>query len=325
MFSKGQRAGEDLRLWIVRFRRLLENARRLMDLAHDGREKAGGDYIFDRQYVVALVEEAVDQAGQLVFNAHVLSPEGSDVLYRLYDDCRRLAQELLSSPAGHKDGVEDLQAAEDIQQTPEFRLLAAVNRWLDGPGDPGEPSLPDLLSRTFDHVFRGLDTARNLHVVTHPFTVGGPRSQNRIELVDLDGPSSRTGDAPGSIQNLHCKPLELMILGARQEDPDDGSPATGTPQAWLAAIRGDQLSLFSLGSEPAVHSEAALTGHAAADFVFLITREGAGLQDRMPPGWTGRKTDQSRLFWSYDVPSRDLEDKLIHLGRTLFCGTLTSP
>jgi len=321
MFSKRQQAVEDLRLWIVRFRRLLENARRLMDLARDGAEKSGGDYIFDRQYVVALVEEAVDQAGQLVFNAHVLAPEGSDALYAAYDDCRWLAQALLSTPAGREDVATDLQEAEDFQRTPEFRLLAAVNRWLDGSGTAGEPSLPDLLSGSFDHVARGFADVRIRRLDTHPFTVGGPCPEGRLELIDLEGRPGRTGEAPGSVQDLHCKPLELMILGARQEEPGAGSRAASTPRSWLAAIRGDQLSLFSLGDVPLVHAEAALTGHPDADFAFLVTQEGAGLEERMPPDWTGRQTDRSRLFWSYDVPSRDLEDRMIRLGRTLFCGT----
>jgi hypothetical protein len=319
MFSKSQQALEDLRLWIVRFRRLLENARGLMDLARDGAEKSGGDYIFDRQYVLALVEEAVEQAGQLVFNAHVLAPEGSDALYAVYDDIRRGAQALLSTPPDREDHAADLQEAEDIQRTPEFRLLAAVNRWLSGSGAADEPSLPDLLSRTFDHVTSGLDASRTRRLATHPFTVGGTCPEGRLELVDLDERQGWAGETPVSIQDLRCKPLELMILGARQEGPDAGSRAAGAPRRWLAAIRGDQLSLFSLGDLPPVHSEAALTGHADADFAFLVTQEGAGFAERMPPGWTGRRTDSSHLFWSYDVPSRDLEDRLIRLGRTLFC------
>ena len=319
MFSKRQQAIEDLRLWIVRFRRLLENARRLMDLARDGAEKSGGDYIFDRQYVVTLVEEAVDQAGQLIFNAHVLAPEGSDALYAAYDDMRRRAQALLSTPSNREDDSADLQGAEDIQRTPEFRLLAAVNGWLDGSGAAGEPSLPDLLGMSFDHVARGFSAARSLRLATRSFSVGGGCPEGRLELVDLEQRPDWSEQAPVSVRDLHCKPLELMILGARQEGPDAGPRAAGASRRWLAAIRGDQLSLFSLGDMPLVHSEAALTGRSDADFAFLVTQEGAGLEERMPPGWAGRRTDRSHLFWSYDVPSRDLEDRLIRLGRTLFC------
>ena len=57
--SMRRAAVRELRIRSVRFRKLLENTRGIIDLFDDGREKLEGEFIYDRQYVVSLVDKVI--------------------------------------------------------------------------------------------------------------------------------------------------------------------------------------------------------------------------------------------------------------------------
>ena len=63
---------ERWRLHVARLGSFLANARAIRDLCDDARAKYEGDYVFDRQYVVSVVDRVLEHLEALLFDARVL-------------------------------------------------------------------------------------------------------------------------------------------------------------------------------------------------------------------------------------------------------------
>lgn len=121
----------------IRLGQFIEDAKKLLALFDDGREKALGEYIFDRHYVVTLIERVVEGLGMMVYDASVLVPEYGEEFYRVYDRQTLTAKTLLdpsllaagSSLRGSLS-LENSDAAE-----PEYQLLFLALEWFNGEAD----------------------------------------------------------------------------------------------------------------------------------------------------------------------------------------------
>lgn len=319
MFSSRQSAREDLLLGVVRFRSLLENARGLMDLIQDGKEKSGGDYILDRQYIVSLIDGAVERIGKLVFDARVLRPQESDRLYAAFDDCKATARRLSSSAMRREDDARrSAERSGDWAESMESGLLLDAVRWMEGPTTSEELAPMELLDKVLDHAVCGLEPVvcgvaadRSMDVVT-------PHTRDRLDLVDLEGLEDWGEGKDAPITPLRNAPLRLMLAGAEEEEPQGASSDDRASRSWLAAIGDHELSLFSMVAGSRIAVEASFSGEPSDDFVFVSAKGVDDIRSLAAPGLTSRETDLGHHLWWCDLPPRDLEKHLIRLGAMLW-------
>jgi phosphohistidine swiveling domain-containing protein len=101
LFSRraGRWTGDDalLRLRTTRFRQLLASQGALLSLIEDSADKQGGGFVFDRQYVIALAEQAAELADAVAFDLNVLTSQRN---LAFYDQAERLRAELRVMIAG---------------------------------------------------------------------------------------------------------------------------------------------------------------------------------------------------------------------------------
>lgn len=86
--SKKKNVNRLLNLRSTRFRQLVRNYGRILDLIGDAAEKQAGDYILDGQYTVSLSEVVIDLAEAIIFDLNVLTGERYDSFYDLLDRFR---------------------------------------------------------------------------------------------------------------------------------------------------------------------------------------------------------------------------------------------
>lgn len=118
----------------IRLGQFIEDAKKLLALFDDGREKALGEYIFDRHYVVTLIERVVEGLGMMVYDASVLVPEYGKEFYRIYDRQTLTAKTLLapSFPAAGLSSLELLPSEHSDLTDPEYQLLFLALEWFNG-------------------------------------------------------------------------------------------------------------------------------------------------------------------------------------------------
>jgi len=303
-----------LRLQVLRFRKLLEHGRGLIDLFEDGSEKRGGEYIFDLGYVDGLIDSVLERAGRLAFDACVLNPDGGVSLLQRLDHHRRYARERLVERRGEYDpGSDDVpyEGGEEL----EFRALTAVTDWLEGPGSDGRPSMMEFIRQGFEQAIAGIERT------TYPdsgMRVGHWRfagMQHDLTLLEDNPVPAGTEVEEMRPSDLGCRPLSLLL-----QEPGEAPTATETErsQSWFAAVGPQTLSLRSREDGAPLLLEASLGGHADSDFLFVCFPPAAGLEELLGPGFRIEPISCGRLAWSYDVPSQTLEGTLARLGRRLF-------
>jgi pyruvate,water dikinase len=91
-----------VRLRSTRFRHLLANYGRILDLLADAAEKQGGGYVFDQRYVVSLSETLFDLTESVVFDLNIMTDMRNAAFYDVLERLRTEAQELISSAAAER-------------------------------------------------------------------------------------------------------------------------------------------------------------------------------------------------------------------------------
>ncbi len=106
LFGKRTESGNPestlLRLRTARFRQLLANQGALLALIEDSAEKQGGGFVFDKQYVIALAEQASELADAVAFDLNVLTSQRH---LAFYDEAERLRARLRGLLSGRLEGV----------------------------------------------------------------------------------------------------------------------------------------------------------------------------------------------------------------------------
>ena len=85
------------RLLFVRFRNLLDNNTRILQILADAAEKESGEYVFDRHYVAAIVDQLFDLGDRVVYDLNSIADQRYAALYLLVD---RLRADALGDVAG---------------------------------------------------------------------------------------------------------------------------------------------------------------------------------------------------------------------------------
>ncbi|MBN1608367.1 MAG: hypothetical protein JW940_17180 [Polyangiaceae bacterium] len=96
LFGVGQHARVPFKLVFARFRQLIDNNTRVLQLFTDAAEKQGGEYVFDRTYVVSVVDELFGLADKIVYDLNSIADQKHANLYALVDQLRAEAQGDLS-------------------------------------------------------------------------------------------------------------------------------------------------------------------------------------------------------------------------------------
>ncbi len=299
-------------LKVVRLRRLLEHTRRLMDLVDDGHEKHDGEYIFDRQYIVALVDGVMDELGRVLYHGAVMRPDRVGRCYALHDALRAGARTLISAgtePAADQDATGD----DSVLNSPEFRLLAKALAWMETPPDSRGMSPLDLMFDVVDASIASLRDTPLDGVATGTWHVVKSGVRHRLVRVDLETLGLPDATEAGTPAGAGCAPLRLLLLGA-----ESGGPAATTAAEcssdWTVATSGNQVSLFGDARGGAVHVEAALTGHPPSDFLLV---HASSRELEMPAAMKRRSTPNGVVHWLYDVDRAQLDAVVRDVGHIL--------
>ncbi|MDO9263930.1 MAG: hypothetical protein Q7U02_08180 [Desulfosalsimonadaceae bacterium] len=305
------------KLMTARFRKLLENARAIMNLVEDGREKLREEYIFDRHYVTSLVDQVIERAGMLVFDAVVIAPEGGEGLFRLHDRLKTVARERFIKDEGaffdNSEGV----SSPPLPEEPELRMLSIVLTWIAGPTPDGQPVMMDLIRCVFDHVIPAIQNSHDPAAVKNMLEWPCGDVNNRMAVIELEAEPGREG--PLSLQDIECRPLGLLLTGIEGKEREKYEQKQGIIRKWIACTGREQLSLHGSGEGNGILVEATLSGHVDSDFIFLFAEFPTKLTSILPDGFRVEKTGLGELAWSYDVPGRNMENSLARLGARLLC------
>jgi len=299
----------------IRFKKFLENARALLDFFEDGREKALGEYIFDRHYVVSLIDSIVERLGMMVYDACVLVPKSGEELYATYDKHKLTAGNLIGAGNSvQRTGMSESVSSETSGSVdPEYQLLSDVLRWFNGKDAPEDATVMDFMKQTFFYVIQGLeaiDIMKNRALFENSDVKA---TDMDIYLVDLWKDALALPEEKRSINDFNSIPLKHLLMDAKV-----GPKSKQNSTAWVAAVSEYQLSLNTLKSDFQFRLETLASGYEQSDFIFIFADKFAILDNILPAGFHIESTDYGQFAWNLDVSAKTIEDSLMIIGRNLF-------
>ena len=287
-------------LQTIRFKKLLENARGVLDLFADGREKLQGEYIFDRHYVVSLIDSVLDRLKMMVYDAAVLVPGQGEVLFAAYDVHKQTARKLILPGRAATAGPD--------YEDPEYQLLAEALHWFNGTAMPEDQTVMGFIKQTFYYVTTGLPA---------PDALPWDRLSEKIDLltaaqglyvVDLWKDAQSLPVHKRTLTDFNHTPLRHLLMGA-------SLPAE---PVWIAAVSEYQMSLQSIKQDFGFRLETLASGYEPSDFIFIFTDNATLLDKILPPGFQIESTNFGQFAWSLDLSAKTIEDTLMNIGRKLF-------
>ncbi len=311
-------ARTDLHLEFLRFRKFLDNMRAIINNIEDGKEKLQEEYIFDGHYVRSLLDGVLENAAMMAFNASVLAPPAGREIYRRLDDYRKFArEEFLKSPDVRMEKFPLSSAFRDM--APETLLLSAVLNWLTGPLDGDQPAVMDFIRYISDTVIG--NCRKNDLVQKMGPSVGKVKlsDESFLRTVDINASCSASNQGVVSPGDVSCRPFGMMISGLQERNvPVESSERKSEIDRWMI-FDEEEISLRLCCNNRKIHLEASLSGDVASDYIFLYSQKPFDLRHELPRGFWVEETGQGTLAWTYDVPTDNLEKKLVQLGSLLLC------
>jgi hypothetical protein len=324
MGSGSRNVRQDLHLEFIRFQKFLENMRAVLRFTEDAKDKLTEEYVFDRHYILSLVDGVLEEATLLAFNASVLTPAAGSRIYLRLDEQKEFAQnEFLKPDSLRMDSFAAPPSGLDAD--PETLWLHAVLNWIAGPLPQNRPSLSDFIRHVVDEVME--------HCRKEALIQKAGRSARRVQLsghgslkvVDFGKTAAPAEEPVTSAEHINCRPFGLLVLGlldtAASGIADSKKSGTGR---WML-FDEDELSLRVKKEHTVIHLEAALYGNVISDFIFLYSRDPFDLKSICPGDAWVEKTERGTLAWIYDAPAEYLEKQLIQLGSELLrrseCGS----
>jgi len=303
----------DFCIQTIRFKKFLENARALLDFFEDGREKVHGEYIFDRHYVVSLIDGIVERLGMMVYDACILVPENGQELYATYDKHKLTAANLIGSGASGSMSAETNEADD-----PEYQLLSDVLRWFDGAAATEEISVMDFMKQIFFYVIQGLETvdrSKNRTLFENSNVLAADRG---IYLIDLWKDALALPKEKRASSDFNSIPLKHLLMDAGGRDAKAGAGDIQTNGLWVAAVSEYQLSLNALNQDFQFRLETLASGYEQSDFIFVFADKTAALDTILPAGFHVENSNYGQFAWNLDVSAKTIEDSLMIIGRNLF-------
>jgi hypothetical protein len=303
----------------MRFKKFLGNARVLLDLFEDGREKSMGEYIFDRHYVVTLIESIVERLGMVIYDACVLVPEKGEMLYRQYDHYVLFARNLIlrdALPAGEMAGEQEPFDGPVLEE-PEYQLLADVLKWATKDDAEGGLSVMGFMRQAFYHVIQEMESIEGLKRSGIFSNSSGNGTHGLIYLVDLWMDASGFLSSEWSSGDIRSIPLKHLLSDASLNAASPGQE-NGNPMTWIAAVGEYQLSLTSFSSDVNFRLETTVSGYEQSDFIFIFADDIINLENILPGGFHVEHTDFGYLAWNLGASTKVIAESLRIIGRGLF-------
>ncbi|MBN2242961.1 MAG: hypothetical protein JW793_09755 [Acidobacteria bacterium] len=310
-------ARTELLLQFLRFRKFLENMKEMIRIIEDGKDKLGEEYIFDRHYVLSLVDGVLENAAMMAFDASVLAPAAGRNVYRRLDAQRKFArEEFLQSPGIMRMEHFPLSAAHK-DKDPETLLLSAVVNWFTGPLERGSPSVMDFIRTAADAVIGNCgkdEPVENAGSYSGKVKLSGG---GLLQTFDINGIAPAGGKGFVSPGDIPCRPFGLMRLGSVENPVSAGISATESGIERRMIFDRESISLGLRCNEGKIHLEATLSGDVASDYIFLYFRKPFDSRHELSRGFQVEETGEGILAWYRDVPTDDLEKQLVRLGSIL--------
>ena len=297
----------------IRFKKFLENARALLDLFEDGREKVLGEYIFDRHYVVSLIDGVVERLGMMVYDACVLVPKSGEELYTGYDRLKLAAGNLIGG-----SGTVRGNGAHAASTDPEYQLLSDALRWFNGKDAPDDTTVMDFMKHIFFDVLQGLESIDGMNDEALFESSGVKAADMGIYLVDLWKDALALPEKSRSFREFNSIPLKHLLMDAAGKGAKAGAPDIPNNPGWVATVSEYQLSLNALKPGFQFRLETLASGYEQSDFIFIFADKSASLKDILPAGFHIETTDYGQFAWNLDVSTKTIEDSLMIIGRNLF-------
>lgn len=314
--ASGRSVRKNLHLAFIRFTRFLENMREIHRRIEDARDKLDEEYIFDRHYILSLVDGVLEECSRMAFNASVLAPAAGGRIFQRMDAQKEFAQTSYLKPTAI--AANDLPSY-SAEQDPEIQFLQAVLQWLQGPPLEKQPVLLDFVRDTTDEVMqlcRKDDLVQKAGSLAKLVALKGCGS---LEIVDFSDTAAPEGKAAASIENIQCRPFGLLVLGLIDKGISERDSGEGTGTGGWMLFDRENISLRIRRKRRTIHLEAALYGKAASDFIFLYSQNADDIQTLCPEDAWVEKTALGTMVWICDVPTERLEKHLIQMGSELLC------
>ena len=117
---------QNIRLFLARYRHLIRQYGQILALCADAADKQTGQYVFDKAYVLALIDRAFECMEMISYDLNALTGQRYLDLYDGVDAVRRSAVELIK--------VESVSSPESEEEEEfEYRLLTQVRKMLGSP------------------------------------------------------------------------------------------------------------------------------------------------------------------------------------------------
>jgi len=316
ILNQDGKALKELRLEFIRFRKFLENMRQVIRIVEDAKDKLREEYIFDRHYILSLVDRIVEESSMMAFNASVLSPSAGSKIYTLLDDITAFAEEeFLKSDTMRLERFSVPRECGDSD--PETVWLHGVLNWFEGPLPGNRTAVVDFLSSVSDEV---LANCRKDELVRRSATAFSERILDErisLKLFDIDGTAPPGGELHVSPEHIKCRPFGLLFIGYRDgKPPVESNGNAHETDSWML-FDEDNFSLRINTSDGKIHLETTFFGSTASDFIYLYALDPFDLKSLCPHGSWVLKTERGTMAWMYDIPTAELEKQLIQIGSVL--------
>ena len=288
-----------------------------MCLIDDAEDKLREEYIFDRHYVISLVDAVLEEASMLTFNFSVLSPSAGKEIYLQLDAHKKFARKEFQKPGG--PGEINLSAFPCSREAdPETRLLAAVKNWLAGPLQGNQPAVMDFIRHVTDEVFENCRKKELMDKMSASARLVRICNSCSMKLIDVhEVPASRSKRSV-SLQDIKCRPFGMLLTGLQNGAVSAEVKEESGIERWML-FDEEAVSLRISRDNAKIHLEAVLHGNVASDFIFLYFQDPFDLRGAAPQGSRIEKTGRGTSAWIYDVPTDHLEKQLVQLGSMLLC------
>jgi len=301
---------QDYCIQTIRFIKLLENSRVLLDLIADGDEKSFGEYILDGHYVITLIDSVIERLGMMVHDACVLVPSIGKDLYCQYDNHKKYAKNLLTDSQNYKKNI---SKSSSDQIEPEYKLLANVLEWLHG--DTSE-TVMNFIKYLFLNVIQdiqSLEKLNNKNMVKNNLKA----IKDNFYLVDLWLEPIFPDKKQNEYKTKDCLPLKYLLMETGDNESGHGKPNL-SDIVWLAAASEFQLSLNTWHKNYKFRLDAISSGHKKSDFIFTYANLSVNLKQILPEGFHIETTKDGQLAWNLGVSPKTIEDNLMFIGQKLF-------
>jgi hypothetical protein len=325
-----------IRLCTTRFRHLLRQYGQMIRLCEDAAEKQGGEYILDKQYIVALSDRAFETTEGILYDLNVLTDQAFTERYPFIEALHERTMALIASgPALHPSTPEETEESE-------YQLLREVREALfrsdnsDALQDKGSaaPTLSSILQSAQEaagdslaKLAGSLESPRSATTVHSASFLPMPTTAvNLMNCLSASNDPLRTCDAV----SVNSFPLgEFLSSFSRPEFWNDFSRnLTASESARLAAIAlEDSISVTIFHREGFILVDAYVS--CVPDLNYLYCRFSLGPQsggDSLPfsilaaeifarLGFSVARTSRGVSGWSALQPRMETTSKLRAIGR----------